>query len=309
MFVLVTGGAGFIGSHSVDALLAQGARVRVLDNLSTGSLDNLRHVRDRIDLIEGDIRDPACVATALHDITHVLHLAALVSVPASIEAPVHSHSINSLGFIQVLDAARRAGVERMVYASSAAVYGVPAQLPLDDASPVAPMSPYGLEKLVNDQYAALYGELYGLSSLGLRFFNVYGPRQDPGSSYSGVISKFADWAMRGEDFSVYGDGLQTRDFICVTDIARSNVAALNGTARGVINLATGTSVTMLQLAQAFEAVTDAPVRVRHLPARTGDIVHSAVTPKRMREELGVRNTVSLRDGLAQLVKHLRAEQG
>ena len=309
MFVLVTGGAGFIGSHSVDALLAQGARVRVLDNLSTGSLDNLRQVRDRIEFIDGDIRDPATVTAALQDITHVLHLAALVSVPASIEAPVYSHSINSLGFIQVLDAARRAGVARMVYASSAAVYGVPAQLPLDDASPVAPMSPYGLEKLVNDQYAALYGELYGLSSLGLRFFNVYGPRQEPGSSYSGVISKFADWAMRGEDFSVYGDGLQTRDFICVTDIARSNVAALTGTARGVINLATGTSVTMLQLAQAFEAVTEAPAKVRHLPARTGDIVHSAVTPKRMREELGVPDTVALRDGLARLVAHLRAEKG
>lgn len=308
MFVLVTGGAGFIGSHSVDALLAQGARVRVLDNLSTGSLDNLRHVRERIELIEGDIRDPICVAAALQDITHVLHLAALVSVPASIEAPVHSHSINSLGFIQVLDAARRAGVARMVYASSAAVYGVPAQLPLDDASPVAPMSPYGLEKLVNDQYAALYGELYGLSSLGLRFFNVYGPRQDPGSSYSGVISKFADWAMRGQDFSVYGDGLQTRDFICVTDIARCNVAALMSTARGVVNLATGTSVTMLQLAQAFEAVVERPIGVRHLPPRTGDIVHSAVTPKRMREELGVRDTVSLQDGLRQLVTHLQAEK-
>ena len=196
MFVLVTGGAGFIGSHSVDALLAQGARVRVLDDLSTGSLDNLRHVRDRIELIEGDIRDPLCVARALQGITPVLHLAALVSVPASIEAPVHSHSINSLGFIQVLDAARLAGVERMVYASSAAVYGVPAHLPLNDASPVAPMSPYGLEKLVNDQYAALYGELYGLSSLGLRFFNVYGPRQDPKSPYSGVISIFSDRLRR-----------------------------------------------------------------------------------------------------------------
>ena len=308
MFVLVTGGAGFIGSHSVDALLAQGARVRVLDNLSTGSLDNLRQVRDRIEIIEGDIRDPLCVASALQDITHVLHLAALVSVPASIEAPVHSHSINSVGFIQVLDAARRAGVERMVYASSAAVYGVPAQLPLDDASPVAPMSPYGLEKLVNDQYAALYGDLYGLSSLGLRFFNVYGPRQDPGSSYSGVISKFADWAMRGEDFSVYGDGLQTRDFICVTDIARANVAALLGTTHGVVNLATGTSVTMLQLAQAFEAVVGHPIKVRHLPPRTGDIVHSAVTPKRMREELGVRDTVSLQNGLQQLVAQLQSEK-
>ena len=308
MFVLVTGGAGFIGSHSVDALLAQGATVRVLDDLSTGSLDNLRHVRERIEIIEGDIRDPLCVARALQDITHVLHLAALVSVPASIEAPVHSHSINSLGFIQVLDAARRAGVQRMVYASSAAVYGVPAQLPLNDDSPVAPMSPYGLEKLVNDQYAALYGELYGLSSLGLRFFNVYGPRQDPGSSYSGVISKFADWAMRGDDFSVYGDGLQTRDFICVTDIARSNVAALMGTARGVVNLATGTSVTMQQLAQAFEAVVDRPIAVRQLPPRTGDIVHSAVTPNRMREELGVRDTVSLQDGLKQLVAHLQSEK-
>lgn len=306
MFVLVTGGAGFIGSHSVDALLAQGAKVRVLDDLSSGSRDNLRHVADRIEFIEGDIRDAACVARSMQDITHVLHLAALVSVPASIAAPVHSHSINSLGFINVMDAARTAGVVRMVYASSAAVYGVPAHLPLTDASPVAPMSPYGLEKLVNDQYATLYRDLYGLSSLGLRFFNVYGPRQDPTSSYSGVISKFADWAMRGLPFSVYGDGLQTRDFICVTDIARANVAALLSEARGVVNLATGHSVTMLELARTFEAIAGRPVEVRHLPARTGDIVHSSVTPQRMRDELMVRDTVPLATGLRQLLAHLGA---
>lgn len=304
MFVLVTGGAGFIGSHSVDALLAAGARVRILDDLSTGSLTNIAHVREQVELVEGDIRDAACVTRSMQDITHVLHLAALVSVPASIEDPIHSHSINSAGFINVMDAARRAGVQRMVYASSAAVYGVPAQLPLDDASPVAPLSPYGLEKLVNDQYAALYGALYGLSSLGLRFFNVYGPRQDPSSSYSGVISKFADWAIRGAAFSVYGDGLQTRDFICVTDIARANVAALQGSARGVINLATGTSVTMLQLAHAFEAIGGHPIEVRHLPARTGDIVHSAVTPNRMRDELGLREMVPLQEGLGLLLAHL-----
>lgn len=309
MFVLVTGGAGFIGSHSVEALLENGAKVRVLDNLSSGHLHNLSARRDALEFIDGDVRDLECVERCMQGVTHVLHLAAQVSVPASIKDPLHSHSVNSTGFMHVLDTARRHGVQRMVYASSAAVYGIPAVLPLNEESAVMPLSPYGLEKLVNDYSAKLYSDLYDFSALGLRYFNVYGPRQDPRSPYSGVISKFADWAIQGQDFTVYGEGLQTRDFIYVGDIARANVAALQSSARGVVNVATGRSVTLLELAKAFETSVARSIKVHHAPARDGDVPHSSVTPKRMHAELGIGDTVALPDGLQRLVDHLRTTQG
>lgn len=232
MRVLVTGGGGFIGSHTVDALLAAGDEVSVLDDFSSGQRANLApHAKLRI--IAGDIRDPAAVQQAMTGITHVMHLAAQVFVPASIAEPVHSASINVTGFLNVLDAARRVQVKRFVYASSAAVYGIPERLPVDEASLVMPLSPYGLEKAINDRYGALFKDLYGISTLGLRYFNVYGPRQDPRSAYSGVISKFADCARANQPVTVFGDGLQTRDFIYVGDVACANVAALRGGGRTV----------------------------------------------------------------------------
>lgn len=301
MFVLVTGGAGFIGSHSVEALLEMGARVRVLDDLSTGSRNNLPEHHAALEFVRGDVRDGVCVARCMHGITHVLHLAAQVSVPVSIQEPVSSNSINVAGYLNVLDAARLAGVKRIVHASSAAVYGVPVALPLTEDSQVAPMSPYGLEKLVMDQYAQLFSGLYGISTMGLRYFNVYGPRQDPRSPYSGVISKFAAWAIQDCPFTVFGDGLQTRDFIYVKDVARVNVAALQSDEHGAINIATGHSVTLLEMAQMFAASVGHPVEVQHECARDGDVPHSSVTPLRMQTELGVSDTVALKDGLSGLM--------
>lgn len=306
MFILVTGGAGFIGSHTVEALLAMGARVRVLDDLSTGCRENLPKQHVDLEFVHGDVRDGACVASCMQGITHVLHLAAQVSVPVSIQQPVHSHSVNVAGYLNVLNAARLAGIKRVVHASSAAVYGVSVVLPLTEESPVAPLSPYGLEKLVTDQYAHLFGELYGVSTLGLRYFNVYGPRQDPRSSYSGVISKFAAWAIQDSPFTIYGDGLQTRDFVYVEDVARANVVALQSMACGVMNVATGHSVTLLDMVQVFAACVVHPIEVQHEPARAGDVPHSSVIPLRMRTELAVHDTVGLKDGLAQLILHLRA---
>lgn len=303
MFVLVTGGAGFIGSHTVEALLASGARVRVLDDLSSGHLRYLPSDA-HLEFVQGDVRDVACVARCMQGITHVLHLAAQVSVPVSIQQPLHSHSVNIAGFLNVLDAARQAGVQRMVYASSAAVYGVPVQLPLSEDSPVAALSPYGLEKLVNDQYAQLFSQLYNFSSMGLRYFNVYGPRQDPSSPYSGVISKFASWAQQGQGFTVFGDGSQTRDFIFVKDVARANVAALLSTARGVTNVATGRSVTLLEMIDTFSTCVGRTIAVKHDAARAGDVPYSEVTPVRMQQELGIADTVSLQDGLRQLLASL-----
>ncbi len=301
MHVLITGGAGFIGSHSAEALLAAGARVTVLDNFSSGKRANLPEAPD-LNVIRGDIRDAATVERALAGVSHVLHLAAQVSVPASVADPLGSSHNNVHGFLNVLDAARRAGVTRFVYASSAAVYGIPSQLPLDELSAVAPLSPYGLEKSINDQYAALYRDLYGLSTLGLRYFNVYGPRQDPASPYAGVISRFASALARGDELRVYGDGGQTRDFIFVKDIAQLNRAALEHSAYGVCNLATGRSVTLLELIDALASCTARSVRIRHEAPAAGDIRHSGASPRRMHELFAPPAMTPLAEGLRQLLE-------
>jgi UDP-glucose 4-epimerase len=297
--ILVTGGAGFIGSHTVEALLAGGERVRVLDDFSAGRRDNLP-AAPGLEVIEGDIRDPAVVAHAVQGVSRVLHLAAQVSVVRSLEEPVASGAVNLGGFLVVLDAARRAGVERFVYASSAAVYGAPDRVPVDESTPVRPQSPYGLEKVVADQYAALFRELYGLRSLGLRYFNVYGPRQDPASPYAGVISKFFDAARGGRVLRVFGDGKQTRDFVFVRDVARVNMVALGTTAEGVCNVGTGRSASLLELIEALEQVCGRQLGVSHEPARAGDIRHSAMSVRKLRELVGEMRFAGLRDGLQQM---------
>lgn len=300
MNILVTGGAGFIGSHSVEALLADGAQVCVLDNFSTGKNSNLpKHPGLRV--VSGDIRETSDVKQAMRGITHVLHLAAQVSVPASVADPVGSSQHNIRGFMNVLDAARQAGVQRFVYASSAAVYGAPEQLPLDENSPVAPLSPYGLEKSINDQYAALYRQLYQLSTLGLRYFNVYGPRQDPSSPYAGVISRFASAISEGMPLRVFGDGGQTRDFIFVKDVAQLNLRALKSEAEGVCNIATGHSVTLLELIETLARCAERTPQINFAPPATGDIRHSSALPSKMIEQLDPPVLTPLADGLTQLL--------
>lgn len=301
MHVLVTGGAGFIGSHTVDALLAAGEQVSVLDDLSSGKRANLA-MHSNLRIIEGDIRDVATVERAMEGVSHVMHLAAQVFVPSSIERPVHSASINITGFLNVLDAARRGGIRRFVYASSAAVYGIPEQLPVDETSRLMPLSPYGLEKAINDGYGAMFRDLYGTSTVGLRYFNVYGPRQDPRSAYSGVISKFAECARANEPVTIFGDGQQTRDFIFVGDVARANIAALRSEANGVINIATGTSVTLLDLVGAFDQALGQPLETRFAPARSAEVRHSSVMPKRAQSALGLTRCVRLNEGIARLLR-------
>lgn len=301
MHVLVTGGAGFIGSHSVEALLESGARATVLDNFSSGKRSNLPQHADLV-VIEGDLRDALAVERAAAGVTHVLHLAAQVSVRASVDDPVGSASHNVTGFLNVANAVRRAPGVRLVYASSAAVYGAPQSLPLDEASMCAPASPYGLEKLVDDQYANLFRALYGVSALGLRYFNVYGPRQDPASPYAGVISRFAAALARGEPLTVFGDGQQTRDFVFVKDVARANVAALRSSFAGVLNVGTGRSVSLLELIDALGACAGRVPQVRFDPPAPGDIRHSAMRPERMREILGDAPSTPLLAGLRTLVQ-------
>lgn len=305
MKVLVTGGAGFIGSHSVERLLAAGCRVRVLDNFSSGRLDNLP-THPALEVRTGDVRNVPDVESALQGITHVLHLAAQVSVQASVEHPASSFAHNAQGFMNVLDAARRAQVTRLVYASSAAVYGHTAEVAVTEATPPRPLSPYGLEKLLNDQYAALFRDLYGFSSIGLRYFNVYGPRQDPASPYAGVISRFAYLAIRGEPLAVYGDGRQTRDFVYVGDVAEVNFRALSCSADGILNVGTGHSISLLGLIDALSESVGRPLEVTHLPERKGDIRHSATSVARLERELGFSPATRPTQGLACMFTQSRA---
>ena len=304
MRVMVTGGAGFIGSHSVEALLAADAEVVAFDNFSTGKRDNLP-AHARLSIVEGDVRDRSSVGKAMEGCTHVLNLAAQISVPVSIREPGNSGHHNIVGFANVLDCAREHAVERVVFASSAAVYGDPKELPLTEASPTEPMSPYGLEKLVNEQQCELFGRLARLSGLGLRYFNVYGPRQDPTSQYAGVISRFASRLLAGEPLTVFGDGLQTRDFIYVADVARTNVAALKARFTGVCNVGTGRSVTLLELVDALADCLGSRPQVKFGPPQPGDIRQSAMTPARLHAWFGIAGPVPLSSGLGQLLAEMR----
>jgi UDP-glucose 4-epimerase len=306
--ILITGGAGFIGSYTAHALVARGCQVRVVDNLSSGRISNLGCEAlpgGRIRFFEGDVRDRAAVQAALEGCDAVLHLAAQVSVQRSVADPLGSAGNNILGFLNVLEAVRLQRVPRLVYASSAAVFGAPDRLPVSEHSQTRPVSPYGLEKLVNEQYAAMYRDLYGVSSLGMRYFNVYGPLQDPDSPYAGVISKFAAALDRDAELTVFGDGLQTRDFIYVGDVAQANVRALAATCVGVLNVATGSSASLLQLIETMGGAFGRPAQVRHLPATVGDILHSASTADQARAALDWTADTPLAAGLQALAASLR----
>lgn len=300
MKVLVTGGAGFIGSHSVEALLAANAQVTVFDNFSNGKRENLT-AHPALRVIEGDIRDGMALNQAMQGATHVLHLAAQVSVQASVADPLNSCHNNVAGFVQMLEAARAQGVKRVVYASSAAVYGIPRTVPLSENSPAGPISPYGLEKLINDQYAALYAALHDMSSLGLRYFNVYGPRQDPASPYAGVISKWAAALIGDLPVRIFGDGEQTRDFIYVKDIARMNLLALQHDAAGICNVGTGLSITLLQLLDTLEEAAGRKATRRFEAPVSGDIRESEMRPQYLHEILGAQQTTPLLTGLRALL--------
>ncbi len=298
--VLVTGGAGFIGSHTVERLLDLGFRVRVLDNLSTGKRSNLDLDHPRLELVEGDVRDRAQVKGVLAGVGHVVHLAAQVFATASVEDPPASASHNILGFVNVLHSAKEAGLKRFVYASSVAVYGNPAEIPSTEDTPLAPLSPYGLEKRTNEDYATLYGELFGFASIGLRFSNVYGPRQDPSSPYSGVISQFARQLRERRPLTLYGNGEQTRDFVYVGDVADAIVTALASDYHGICNVGRGEPISLLQLIDALAEIAGYYPEIVRLPRRAGDILHSVIDPGRLRRTLGVVPAVSYKTGLRML---------
>lgn len=301
--VLVTGGAGFIGSHTIDWLLEQGRQVIVLDNLSSGKSDYLPLKHPDLEFIEGDVLEYPLVLDLMRGVDAVLHLAAVASVPMSIDHPAFTLQVNTLGFLHVLEAVRHAGHPiRLVYASSAAVYGNASALPCRDDAPLTaqPLSPYALQKLSCEQYANLYALLHGVKSMGMRYFNVYGLRQDPRSPYSGVISRFLEAYHQRVPMRIYGDGGQSRDFIHVADVARANLLALDSDEVGVMNIATGEPQTLLQLIEYLEAAGKHPAKKQLEPVRPGDIRTSYADIRQAEARLGFRFSLPLKEGMAQL---------
>jgi UDP-glucose 4-epimerase len=305
--VLVTGGAGFIGSHTVERLIADGHAVTVLDDFSTGSLDNIERFYDQITIVTGDINDPEKLSEAMTGITRVIHLAAAISVQGSVDDPFTNHLINSTGTLNVLNHAAKSGVKRVVFASSSAVYGDSTEGAVDENSPMAPLSPYGASKVHGEAYCSAFSRSYGLETAVLRFYNVYGPRQAPDSDYAAVIPKFISRMLANTNPTIFGDGLQTRDFIYVGDIAKGLVMAMTaeGAETGPSNLASDTSVNLLTLIDLINARLDTTFIPEHVDARPSDVKHSSAGVARA-SSWGFDANMPLQDGLNATIEYLSA---
>jgi nucleoside-diphosphate-sugar epimerase len=305
---LVTGGAGFIGSHLVEELVRRRQRVRVLDNFSSGCRENLAHLTDYVTIIEGDVCDLATVRQAMEGVDYVLHQAALVSVPASVADPLKTDQVNVRGTLNVLLAARDAHVRRVIFASSCAVYGDNPVLPKHEQMPPEPLSPYAASKLAGEEYCRVFHRVYGLPTVVLRYFNVFGPRQDPHSPYAAVIPKFIHSALHGRALTVFGDGRQSRDFVYVTNVVMANLLACQAdTAVGyVINVASGQSYSLLELIDHLKRVLDeSALQVEHMPPQPGDIRHSQADIQRARQLLGYVPEMDFATGLRATVEYFR----
>lgn len=304
---LVTGGAGFVGSHVVAGLIAQGTRVRVLDNLSTGQELNLSD--SHVEFVAGDIRDPEVLSGAMQGVRWVFHQAAMVSVPASMDDPLGCYEVNLQGTLRVLWAAHQAGVQRVVVASSAAVYGE-ASVPVEEESPKRPLSPYASSKLAMEQAAQLFTRAYGLPTVCLRYFNAYGPRQRPDSPYAAVIPAFIGAMLEGRPATIHGEGDQSRDFVYIGDVVRANLLAAERpeATGGVFNIGSGVSVTILELAGFLQGLfPQAPAPI-HGPSREGDIRFSKAVMDRAAQALGYRPEVGMLEGLRSTVEWFRQER-
>lgn len=307
--MLVTGGGGFIGSHLVDALLAEGHQVRVLDNFATGDRRNLFHVRGDVEIVEGDIRSYERAHAAVRGCEIVFHQAALPSVPRSIQDPLTSNDVNVGGTLNILLAARDAGVRRVIYASSSSVYGAtPGDVKREDM-PVAPLSPYGVAKYAGEAYCSSFHETYAIETVALRYFNVFGPRQNPISEYAAVIPAFIAAFLTGDPATIYGDGLQSRDFTYIANVVDANMrAAFTPAAAGhVYNVACGASHTLLDVLDAISAIAERSAAVVHEPARIGEVRASQADVSKAAEYLSYVPVVTLRDGLARTFDHLACD--
>ncbi|MCR4428147.1 MAG: GDP-mannose 4,6-dehydratase [Caldiserica bacterium] len=301
---LVTGGAGFIGSHLVDLLLSLGHQVKVLDNLSTGSLENLNQARGKIEFYQGDVRFPEKVPEAFRGVEGVFHLAAISSVERSIHEPQKAHEVNAVGTLKVLSFSKNQGIKRVVFVSSASVYGNPEAFPVSERQEPRPLSPYGTSKLEGEAHALAFFRLGYLQTVSLRFFNIYGPRQDPSSPYSGVISKFLEAAVSGRKPVLFGDGKQTRDFLFVEDACRAMILAMEKeSAPGqVFNVGSGKETSILELGKAIFFLKDLEFNPERKPERQGDIRRSVASIEKIREILRWEPLVPLGEGLRKTLK-------
>lgn len=309
---LVTGGAGFIGSHIVAALLDRGERVRVVDNFSTGRPENLRGFVERIELITGDVADEAVARAAMQGVDVVFHQAALPSVPRSIRDPLASHASNATGTLQLLEAARHAGVTRFVYAASSSAYGDTPVLPKHEDMPVNPRSPYAVAKLTGEHYAQAYHRVYGLETICLRYFNIFGPRQDPESPYAAVIPRFAAELLAGRPPIIHGDGEQTRDFTYIDNAVAANLLAAAAPAEAagqVCNVACGQRVSLNTLVKLLQAETGVRIAPKYVAERPGDVRDSLAAIDKAKRLLGYEPLVDLKEGLALTVADLIAQTG
>lgn len=302
--VLVTGGAGFIGSNLADELIKRGAKVRIVDNFLTGFRENLDEISGDFDFIEADIADAQAMRKAVEDVEVVFHQAALPSVPRSVDNPLETHNACVNGTFNILNAAREAGVKRVIYAASSSAYGDQQTLPKVETMRPEPLSPYAAAKLAGELYCTVFSQVYGLETFALRYFNVFGPRQNPSSQYSGVISRFIDAFMKGGTPVIYGDGLQSRDFTYIANVVDANIKAAEATSGigEVMNVANGERVSLLELVDVLKQVTGrTEVEVDFQPERTGDVKHSQADNARAKEWLGYEKLVGLDEGIRRTI--------
>lgn len=307
---LVTGGAGFIGSHIAEALVKRGERVSVLDNLMTGKRENLAHLAGQVEFIEADIRDAAATRQAMEGVNIVYHEAAIPSVPRSVAEPQLNHDANVNGTFNVLMAARDAGVKRVIFAASSSAYGDTEVLPKVETMLPNPLSPYAAAKLVGELYCQTFTRVYGLETVALRYFNVFGPRQDPTSPYSGVISKFVTALLNNEAPTIFGDGEQSRDFTYVANVVDANLRAAEApkAAGQVMNLGIGERITLNQLFDELQKIIGTNLKPEYKETRAGDVRHSLADIARAEKLLGYRPLVGLAEGLKHTVDWYRENQ-
>jgi len=305
---LVTGGAGFIGSHLVEALIERGERVRVLDNFSTGREENLTPLFDRIEVIEGDLRDRETVRRAMQGVEVVYHQGALASVPRSVAQPLPTHEVCVNGTLNVLQAARESGVRRVVYAGSSSAYGANPTLPKRESDLILPMSPYAVAKLAGEHYCAAFTEVYGLETVRLRYFNVYGPRQRPDSAYAAVIPLFLNAMLQGRSPTLHGDGQQSRDFTFVGDVVEANLLAAKapGVSGKVYNIACNRRTSLLDLIETMNHLLGTTILPSYRDPRPGDVRHSQADITRAEQELGYRPETSIEEGLRACIDWMRS---
>jgi nucleoside-diphosphate-sugar epimerase len=308
--VLITGGAGFIGSHIAERLLEEGHQVRILDNFFSGHRENLAGFADKLELTEGDVRDLPLLARLAEGCELVYHEAAVVSVPYSVEHPQETHDVNIQGTLNVLLAARERRVRRVVFACSAAVYGEDPELPKRETMAPAPIAPYAVEKITGEYYLGVFHKLYGVETVSLRYFNVFGPRQDPRSPYSGVISIFVDRLLQGTTPTIFGDGTQCRDFVYVENVVDANLLAARvpAAAGRCYNVACGKRTTLNELLSILARLCGRKVSPVYAPARAADIRESVAAIDRARAELGYAPRIDVEEGLRRLLEHERKQR-